>query len=77
MEWAVGEREEPLRPDDEPSFPYCAAQRNLDKMVTRTGRSVTSLGGNTAGDRAPGAPAKGAPALRYPRGECRGPNPEL
>ena len=54
MEWAVGEREEPLRPDDETSFPYCAAQRNLDKMDTRTGRSVSSLGGNAAGDRAPG-----------------------
>jgi len=63
MEWAVGEREEPLRPDDETSFPYCAAQCNLDKKDTRTGRSVPSPGGNAAGDRDPGgAGERGASA---------------
>ena len=54
MELAVGERVEPLGSDDARSFPYCAAQRNLDKIGTGTGRSVSSLGGNAAGDRAPG-----------------------
>ena len=76
MEWAVGEREEPLRPDDETSFPYCAAQRNLDNIGIRSARGAPGSGGNPAGDRAPEG-AKGARTLRYPRGECRGLKPEL
>ena len=53
MELAVGERVEPLGPDDARSFPYCAAQRNLDKIGTGTGRSVPGLGGSPAQDLAP------------------------
>lgn len=72
MEWAVGERVEPLRSDDEISFPYCAAQRNLDKVDIRTGRSVPVEAGTPRRTALPGGVAKGTRALRYPRGECRG-----
>ena len=76
MEWAVGEREEPLRSDDETSFPYCTAQRNLDNTGVRTGRSVSGRGGYPAGAGRRGAPAQRARPLRYARGECRGLNPK-
>ena len=70
MECVAGEKGEPLRPDDEAMFPYCAAQRNLDNVGIRSGGGVPGSGGNPAGDRAPGA--NGVRTLRYPRGECRG-----
>ena len=49
MECVAGEKGEPLRPDDEAMFPYCAAQRNLDNVGIRAGRSVPGRGGNPSG----------------------------
>jgi hypothetical protein len=56
MECVVGEKGEPLRPDNKTSVPYCAAQRNLDNAGVRTGRCVPAVAGNPLGTGIRGLP---------------------
>ena len=56
MECVAGEKGEPLRPDDEAMFPYCAAQRNLDNVGIRAGRCVPAVAGNPLGTGIRGLP---------------------
>ena len=66
MECVVGEKGEPLRADNNTSFPYCAAQRNLDNVGVRTGRSVPTAAGNPRGTGIRGLPAKGRASAAVP-----------
>ena len=73
MECVAGGKGEPLRPDDEAMFPYCAAQRNLDNVGIRAGRSVPGLGWNPAGTGLRGGGRrKQRERCGTLKGECRG-----